>query len=75
MQQTLPSLDQYIAEVFPEPPLSIQKAKQIKRTLKGMKKCNKPCQVCPFILEGKEIKGDKFDWKITTPANFRPICC
>ena len=34
-----------------------------------MKKCNKPCQACHCILEGKEIKGDKFDWKITTPAN------
>ena len=78
--------DQYMAEVFPEPPLiAYRRQKNIKeflvrakvpprntktkRTLKGMKKCNKPCQACPFILEGKEIKGDKFDWKITTPAN------
>ena len=43
--------------------------KKTKRTVKGMKKCNKSCHACPFILEGKEIKGDKFDWKITTPAN------
>ena len=78
--------DQYMAEVFPEPPLvAYRRQKNIKeflvrakvpprnaktkRNLKGMKKCNKPCQACPFILEGKEIKGDKFDWKITTPAN------
>merc|ERR1712082_248606 len=40
-----------------------------KRNLKGMKKCNKPCQACPFTLEGIQITGDKFDWKITTPAN------
>ena len=78
--------DQYMAEVFPEPPLIAYRRqknikeflvrakvpprnKKTKRTVKGMKKCNKSCHACPFILEGKEIKGDKFDWKITIPAN------
>ena len=33
-----------------------------------MKRCNKPCQACPFILEGKEVNSDKFTWKITKQA-------
>ena len=41
-----------------------QKKRKNERTLKGIKKCNKPCQVCPFILEGMEIKEDTFDWKV-----------
>ena len=40
-----------------------------KRIINGMKKCNKPCQACPFILEGKEVKCGKLNWKITKPVN------
>ena len=29
-----------------------------------MTKCNKPC---PFTMEGKEVKGDNFAWKIIQP--------
>ena len=35
-----------------------------KRTQKGMKKCLKMCAACPFIKEGREIKGHNFNWKI-----------
>ena len=31
------------------------------RILKGMRKCNKPCPVCPFIQEGKFVKSTKSD--------------
>ena len=40
-----------------------------KRKLVVMKKCNKPCPACPFIQEGKTIKGDTFTWKIRTSIN------
>ena len=36
------------------------------RQLKGMKKCKQNCLICPYIEEAKEIKGDKFSWKIET---------
>ena len=39
------------------------------RMLQGMKKCNKPCLACPFISEGKIIKGDKFSWNIKSNVN------
>ena len=29
------------------------------RVVKGMKKCNKPCPICPFIKEGKFVKASK----------------
>ena len=29
-----------------------------------MKKCKKSCPICPFVLEGKEIRGNKYTWKI-----------
>ena len=29
-----------------------------------MQKCNRPCPTCPYIQEGKEIKGNTFTWKI-----------
>ena len=86
------STDQYIAEVFPEPPLTaFRRQKNIgeylirakvppaksrsKREMKGMTKCNKPCQACPFIMEGKEVKSDKFTWKITQPMNCETENC
>ena len=40
-----------------------------KRVLKGMKKCNKQCLACPFIMEGKDIKSGKLTWKINKPVN------
>ena len=40
-----------------------------KRKLEGMKKCNKPCQACPFIQEGKFIKSETFTWKIRKSVN------
>ena len=41
-----------------------------KRKLNGMRKCNKPCQACPYILEGKEVKINyKTTWEITNRVN------
>ena len=40
-----------------------------KRVLCGMKRCNKQCPACPFILEGKEIKSDTFTWKFRKALN------
>ena len=34
-----------------------------------MKKCGKECPACPFINVGREIKQEKFTWKINTAAN------
>ena len=34
-----------------------------------MKKCNK-CIICPYIKEGKSVKGRNFDWKINRSINF-----
>ena len=31
-----------------------------RRSIKGMKKCQKMCAACPFIMEGKQVKNDHF---------------
>ena len=40
-----------------------------KRKINGMKKCNKPCLICPYIMKGKTIKGDTFTWNISNEVN------
>ena len=73
--------DPYLGEVFPKPPMIGYKRPNIKnviirakvpstslrpkRNIKGMKKCNKMCPACPYIMEGKTIFGDNFKWDIT----------
>ena len=75
------SLDPYLKEVFPEPPLvAFKKQKNIREHLiraklpsktinrprrqnKGMKKCQR-CLICPYIIEGREVKNSRFRWKI-----------
>ena len=44
---------------------------RVKRSITGMKKCNKPCSICPFVLEGKNIKtkNNSFTWKIRNSVN------
>ena len=86
------SADQYMTEVFPEPPLTaFRRQKNIgeyltrakvpppksrsKREIRGRTKCNKPCQACPFIMEGKEVKSDNFTWKITQSMNCETENC
>ena len=39
-----------------------------KRKLNGMKKCNK-CIICPYITEGKSVKGRNFEWAINRSIN------
>ena len=51
------------AKVYPEKP------RFEKRVILGMKKCNKPCPICPYILEGKSIKGLDFNWQIRQSVN------
>ena len=46
-----------------------------KREIKGITKCNKPCQACPLIMEGKEVKSDNFTWKITQLVNCETENC
>ena len=78
------TLDPYLKEVFPEPPITAyKKQKNIrdlvirariptkdrnKRYIKGMKKC-KGCVICPFIKERKEVKDKNITWKISTNPN------
>ena len=82
--RAMTTLDPYLKEVFPEPPLLAYKRqknlkdlcirakvpeiqpKYKKRIQKGMKKCPKQCPICPWVLEGKEIKTNKCNWKINT---------
>ena len=40
-----------------------------KREIPGMRKCNKPCQACPYIKEQKQIETQKFTWKINSHVN------
>ena len=49
--------------------IPISQGRQEKRNIQGMKKCNKPCSVCPYIQEGKAIKGDGFVWNIRKNVN------
>ena len=39
------------------------------RQLKGMKKCKNTCLICPYILEGKDVKQNSFRWNIITSVN------
>jgi hypothetical protein len=39
-----------------------------KQKSNAMKKCNK-CIICPYIKEGKSVKGRTFDWKINRNIN------
>ena len=39
------------------------------RVLKGMKKCNTPCPICPYIEEGKVVKTTQSEAKIEINAN------
>jgi len=34
------------------------------RQVKGMKRCQKNCLICPYIKEGRDISEKKFTWKI-----------
>ena len=86
-------MDQYMSEVFPEPPLTaFKRPKNIKeylvraklpglnnrpkRKVNGMSKCNKPCQACPYILEGKEVKvNNNAIWRIMAPVNCNSENC
>ena len=43
---------------------------RIQRNLKGMRKCGgNRCKACPYIKEGRSIKGNKFTWQINKPLN------
>ena len=76
--RAMTSMDPYLHEVFPDPPLvSYKRQRNIndflikakvhpklshhqKRKCEGMRKCNKPCVICPYIMEGKVIKSSNF---------------
>ena len=47
----------------------IKHNRESQRDKRGMKKCGKECPACPFINVGREIKQEKFTWKINTAAN------
>ena len=38
------------------------------RKLKGMRKCNIPCPICPFVEEGKVVKSTKSDERVEINA-------
>ena len=72
--------DSYLKEVFSEPPMTAYRRNQNirghlirakvardsrqKRIIKGMTKCGKNCQACPYIKEGKSIKVNNSEWKL-----------
>ena len=77
-------MDPYFREVFPKPPLLAYRrqrnikdfiirakiySKHDKRKISGMKKCNKPCAMCPYISEVKVIKNKHFKWEIRDSVN------
>ena len=41
-----------------------------KRTKVGMVKCNKPCSICPFVKEQKEIRATFSDAKVQLQKHF-----
>ena len=43
------------------------------RILPGMKKCNKPCAICPYVKTTKFIKGDNFTWNIRKNVNCKSL--
>ena len=64
--------DQYMSEVFPEPPLTAYRRQKNLRDLlirakvpmqhreqriqRGMTQCNKPCTACPFVQQRKKVR-------------------
>ena len=82
--------DQYLAEVFPKPPMTgYRKQRNIKnylikskapkrenRELKGMSKCKKNCVNCPYVKEGKEVKINTTEkWTINNKVNCETFNC
>ena len=39
------------------------------RRINEMRKCVKSCVICPYVKEGKFIKGNNFKWNLNTPMN------
>ena len=37
--------------------------------IKGMTKSKKSCLICPYVLQGKDIKHENFKWNIKTSVN------
>ena len=67
--------DPYLAKVFPEPPMTAykiqikskcppKKSKIPQRHISGMKRCNKPGVLCPYIKEGKKLLHNNVTWNI-----------
>ena len=52
------------AKIPPPPPI------RPKRNIVGMHKCNKPCSICPYIKEQKEVKAKFSDTKIQLSKSF-----
>ena len=46
-------------------------SRRSERTLVGMKKCNRPCPICPWVIETKKMKakGSIYMHEIKTPIN------
>ena len=40
-----------------------------RRTIPGMTKCKKYCQLCPYVMEGRVVKGNNVNWKINKSVN------
>ena len=89
--RAMTSQDPYLAEVFPQHPLTayrrqrnikdivikarLPKTQRKQRKVKGMSRCNKPCTACPFVAEGNEIKTTKKTWQIQKNVNCESEYC
>jgi hypothetical protein len=78
--RAMTSQDQYLKEVFPQPPLTAHKRQpnlrqllvrakvadkqRPRREVKGMKKCGTGCTACPYILQAKSISHRGTKWKL-----------
>ena len=47
--------------------VSCDQNKNLKRVIKGMKKCGEGCPACPYIKEGKSVKINNKEGKINKP--------
>ena len=39
---------------------------RLRRQMNGVRKCGKNCFICPYLKEGKQIRGKNFVWKINS---------
>ena len=80
------TLDPKMSKIFPTPPMvafkqppnlknvlcraKLPTTQKPKRVISGMKKCNNPCNTCPYVLPSNKIQSSQTKEMVTLKASF-----